>query len=108
MDNSKTNFLGGDSVAGGKLKETGITHWKSPNLGATNESGFTALPGGCRFDNGAFEGGGVFIGDKHHGGSWWSSSESNINAWSRVLIYDTCKIIREDINSKSSGFPFVV
>src|SRR5690554_3367234 len=48
-----TNYLG-ETVAGGKLKETGTTHWASPNTGATNETGFTALPGGYRGTDGAF------------------------------------------------------
>lgn len=43
-----TDFLGGEVVAGGKLKETGTEHWKTPNKGATNETGFTALAGGMR------------------------------------------------------------
>ena len=47
-------YLGGSSVAGGKLKEEGTDHWQSPNLGATNESGFKALAGGHRYKDGKY------------------------------------------------------
>ena len=43
-----TDYLGGESVAGGKIKEAGTSHWDSPNTGATNESGLSILPGGRR------------------------------------------------------------
>jgi uncharacterized protein (TIGR02145 family) len=59
-------FLGGNK--GGKLKETGTTHWITPNTGATNETGFTALPGGTRDENDAFS----YIGEY---GYWWSTTE---------------------------------
>ena len=74
-----TDYLGGTSVAGGKLKETGTTHWASPNRGATNETGFTALPGGYRSSNGTF----VSIGNY---GYWWSATQGNAAlAWYRRM-----------------------
>ena len=70
-------FLGGSNVAGGKMKEEGTTHWLSPNTGATNESGFTALPGGDRDGTGIFLNMGI-------GGIFWSSTDSSYYA--RVFI----------------------
>jgi uncharacterized protein (TIGR02145 family) len=77
-----TKFLGGDSLAQGKLKEAGTKHWNSPNTGATNESGFTALPGGNRWDYGRFLG----IGEFTH---WWTATENEKDtcmAWRRILV----------------------
>ncbi len=88
-----TTYLGGINFAGDKLKEIGTSHWASPNSGATNESGFTALPGGYRSEGGPF-------GTTGSIGYWWSSSvKSNGNpmAWqmssmySYVYNYDTTK-----------------
>jgi len=65
-----TTYLGGDMVAVWKLIETGTSHWQSPNTGATNSSGFTALPGGSRVFSTFFSTfGGVGV-----AGSWWSST----------------------------------
>jgi len=76
-----TDYLGGNSIAGGKLKEVGTTNWNSPNTDATNTSLFTGLPGGSRDSNGNYK----YVG---YDGSWWSSSESSTgNAWSRFLLY---------------------
>jgi len=58
-------YLGADG--GGKIKETGFLHWSSPNTGATNESGFTALPGGARYVDGTFS-------DVNNIAAWWTSS----------------------------------
>jgi hypothetical protein len=77
-----TSFLGGETVAGGKLRSTGLQYWVSPNQDATNESGFSGLPGGYRdYSFGGFSS----VGDY---GYWWSSTESSTtNAWFRYLYY---------------------
>lgn len=62
-----TLYLGGEDVAGGKLKKTGTTLWRSPNDYATNESGFSALPGGERNPDASFDRFGA-------SGYYWSST----------------------------------
>jgi uncharacterized protein (TIGR02145 family) len=75
------NFLGGASIAHGKLKETGTTHWQSPNSDATNESGFTGLPGGSHWPEINFD----YI---RIGGHWWSATSANsYEAWRLMLNY---------------------
>jgi uncharacterized protein (TIGR02145 family) len=71
------DYLGGWEVAGGKMKQTGTSLWSSPNVGATNESGFTSIPGGYRAQS---------IGFNSLGGSaifWTSTAASSTNAISR-------------------------
>lgn len=84
-----TTYLGGISLAGGKMKEAGYAHWLSPNTGATNESGFTALPGGIR-DYIAY-----FL-NLTYGAYFWSSTEDpSISAWSRYLFHNSADLTRE-------------
>ena len=71
--NTLVAFLGGETVAGGKLKEAGIAHWTAPNSGADNSTGFTALPGGERFP---FPLGAIY-GELNGYGNWWSSTSYN-------------------------------
>lgn len=66
--NKLSTYLGGATLAGGKMKVTGTYYWGKPNIGATNSSGFSGLPGGFRFDWGGFNDEGYF-------GDWWSSSK---------------------------------
>ena len=75
------NYLG--NVAGGKLKESGTSHWNSPNEGATNETGFTALPGGDRYYT---DKPGVF-GDIGSNGFWWSTTLFYDTPWYLYLNY---------------------
>ena len=85
------NFLGGESIAGGKMKScTGL--WIGRSEGATNESGFTGLPGGYYFDNDPF----FYL---SYVGYWWSATDSGAgSAWTRTLYYanDDARRIDED------------
>jgi uncharacterized protein (TIGR02145 family) len=91
------NFLGGHTIAGGKMKS--ITGWNSPNTGATNESGFTGLPGGNRNNvDGKF----YVIGLK---GIWWSSSPNGSNnAWGWDLNSANGTLIYYSEYPKARGF----
>ena len=73
------DFLGGTQVAGGKIKLTGTDYWEEPNKGATNESGFNALPGGFRSEHGGF----YPLGNT---GMWWSSTEDEFG---EVWFFDS-------------------
>jgi len=91
------DYLGGSSVAGGKLKEEGTTHWNSPNTDATNVSGFTALPGGYRYSIGSYYSMG-------YSGYFWSSTEhGSSDAWDRRLGYDSSGVDRGG-DDKLDGF----
>jgi len=95
-----TDYLGGLSVAGGKMKEIGTTHWNNPNTGANNSSRFSALPNGRRPDyDGSFYSLGFY-------GYWWSATEYgsiSTNSYIYNLKYFT-EIIFRDNHQKSDGY----
>jgi len=92
-----TDYLGGEAVAGGQLKEAGTEHWTSPNTDATNTTGFTALPGGYRSNGGQY----YSIGSS---GSWHTSSEKdNMFVWRRDMQSNHGEVKRWD-NNKNFGF----
>ena len=89
-----TDYLGGESVAGGKLKETGTIHWDSPNTGATNETGFTALPGGGHDVDGTFG----YVGEI---GIWCSATAYNTyDAWGRFIGYSDSYLDRNHMGKE--------
>lgn len=97
------DYLGSDSLAGGKMKtigtiEAGNGLWKQPNIGATNESGFSALPGGYRDDPvGAFH-------KMSYDAWWWTSSVfSAYTAWARGVDYGSLAVTRTSLASKRYG-----
>ena len=92
-----TTFLYGELVAGGMMKETGLGHWASPNTGATNSSGFTALPGGNKSNNGSFN-------DLTISATFWSSSQEDATlVWRQVLFCDDGYLSRGPYY-KTNGF----
>jgi uncharacterized protein (TIGR02145 family) len=91
------NYLGGSSVAGGKLKEMGTSHWWSPNTGATDEYSFRGLPGGARY-NSVFD----YVGED---ADWWTSDTSGYSGrcWYVIAIYSTANTYFDDYE-KFTGF----
>ena len=91
------DVLGDTLTGGGKLKEEGTEHWKTPNTGAVNSTGFTALPAGIRYFEGTFNSASSFT-------SFWSSTESDFNkAWYLSLYYSDA-IAGMNVISKKDGF----
>jgi len=97
--NTLIDYLGGEEIAGGKLKEVGTMHWSSPNTGATNETGFTALPAGARdYADGSF----VAFGTS---GYWWSSTEYSSEEALYQGVYSSTTMIGGDVHfDKNTGF----
>jgi uncharacterized protein (TIGR02145 family) len=84
-------------IAEGKLKETGTTHWAGTNTDATNESGFTALPGGYHTIYGDFN-------TSPGNGYWWSVTEDDeIDAWYRRLNATDSRVMRSSYH-KTQGY----
>ena len=96
-----TDFLGGIEAAGGKLKETGTSNWNTPNTGATNETGFSAVPGGYRY--GYFWGQGTFYETGLNGYYWTATQCTDTHSWTRTLNAERPKVYRS-IFVKNNGF----
>lgn len=95
--NTLVAFLGGNNVAGGKLKETGTTHWQSPNTGATNETGFTALPGGARGFQNVYSNLGI-------DNSWWTATANDATtAFGRYVTFSTSNCFAYSVGKESGS-----
>jgi len=90
-------LLGGKDVAAAKLKEQGTAHWSEPDSGATNESGFTALPGGTRYANG------IFFSRKDIGYWWTFTGETVLNGWYRSMYYSN-STVDKNFHDSTDGF----
>jgi len=93
-----TNYLGGEGAAGSKLKEQGIIHWLNPNEGTTNETNFTAIPGGGRGAKGNY-------GKIRECGYWWTATTQGafqMSAFSREMHFNDSHVTRAYFN-KDNG-----
>ena len=90
-------FLGGEDLAGGKLKDAGTTHWLTPNADATNETNFTALPGGYRYITATF----TYLGNR---GFWWSSTEHSAPLGYFLTMSSLFGFVSRDGTNKQYGF----
>jgi len=93
------NFVGGNAVAGGKLKETGTTHWNSPNTGATNEYGFTLLPSGWREMNSEYMNMGIVT-------YLWASTEHTAGGFTEGAVEAAAAVFSN--NYQSAGVTWVL
>jgi uncharacterized protein (TIGR02145 family) len=93
-DYNPEGFTPQSTIAGGKMKATGTLYWTAPNSGATNESGFSGLPGGVRGINGAF----VNIGQDAW---WWCATEDTpTRSWTRFLYYGGAQVDRASFSKR--------
>jgi uncharacterized protein (TIGR02145 family) len=91
-----TSYLGGITIAGGKMKSTGTQFWQPPNVSATNEIGFSAQPAGTRIDVG------YFSSLLSHGGFWSNTEVDTTHSLVRILYYNFADIL-VDSNAKKNG-----
>ena len=88
------NSLGGEGVAGGDMKAIGTSHWSAPNTGATNNSGFTALPAGYLYDDSEYHS----LGNVAH---WWTSTQSDADAaFDRYVTFQSASATKGTYNKE--------
>jgi uncharacterized protein (TIGR02145 family) len=93
---SLISYLGGENIAGGKLKESGFRHWVSPNTGASNEVAFSALPGGDRLSgsNTVYE----KLGEM---GCWWTAASNDGQAVGHIITVSNINVVKSYISKKN-------
>jgi uncharacterized protein (TIGR02145 family) len=96
--NSLLIYLGGSANAGAALKEKGVMHWPKPNSSANNISGFSALPGGTRYDDGSF----WLLGSN---GYWWSSTVNSMSlAIKYIILSNSNELLKFDLKKSEGSF----